>query len=85
MKIARKIRAVLRIQSKMNVYTAAIKEVDGAWVGWIEEIPGVNCQEDSRDELMLSLKEALTEAIQFNREDALKSAELEYTEAEVLV
>ena len=69
----------------MNVYTAAIKEVDGAWVGWIEEIPGVNCQEDSRDELMLSLKEALTEAIQFNREDALKSAELEYTEAEVLL
>ena len=69
----------------MNVYTAAIKEVDGAWVGWIEEIPGVNCQEDSRDELMLTLKEALTDAIQFNREDALKSAEMEYTEAEVLV
>jgi len=69
----------------MNTYTAAIKEVDGSWVGWIEEIPGVNCQEDSRQELMLSLKEALTEAIQFNREDALKSAEKEYTEAEVLV
>ena len=68
----------------MNIYTAAIKEVDGAWVGWIEEIPGVNCQEDSREELMLSLKDALTEAIQFNREDALKYAETEYTEAEVL-
>ena len=36
-------------------YTAVLKQ-DGAWgIGWIEEIPGVNCQEASRDELLDTL------------------------------
>lgn len=28
-----------------NQYTAVIKQVNGWWIGWIEEVPGVNCQE----------------------------------------
>lgn len=27
-----------------------------AWVGWIEEIPGVNCQHASLEELLVSLR-----------------------------
>jgi len=57
-----------------NQYTAIIKKEDEWWIGWIEEIPGVNCQEASRDELMMSLKTTLAEAIEFNRQDSLLHA-----------
>ena len=50
-----------------NQYTAIIKQVDEWWVGWIEEVPGVNCQEKSKRELLESLKQVLAEAIEFNR------------------
>ena len=52
-------------------YTAIIKNIEGWWVGWIEEIPGVNCQEKTKIELLESLKITLKEALEFNREDAL--------------
>ena len=32
-------------------YTAVVKQEGDWWIGWIEEVPGVNCQEPSRDEL----------------------------------
>ena len=28
----------------MNNYTAVIKQDGDWWIGWIEEVPGVNCQ-----------------------------------------
>ena len=54
-----------------NQYTAIIKKDNDWWIGWIEEILGVNCQEASREELVLSLKSTLAEAIEFNRQDSL--------------
>lgn len=40
----------------MNMnYTTIIKQQDNRWIGWIEEIPGVNCQELTREELLESL------------------------------
>lgn len=42
--------------------------------------PGVNAQEHTREELLISLKQALREAIDFNREDARKAAESDYVE-----
>jgi len=33
-------------------YTAVVKKDAGRWVGWIEEVPGVNCQERTREELI---------------------------------
>jgi predicted RNase H-like HicB family nuclease len=35
------------------------------WIGWVEEIPGVNAQEHSRDALLESLREVLREALEF--------------------
>jgi len=55
-------------------YTAGIKQDDGWWVGWIEEVPGVNCQEKTIEELRESLKITLKEALEFNRQDALSVA-----------
>jgi predicted RNase H-like HicB family nuclease len=68
-----------------NVYTAVLKEEDGWWIGWIEEVPGVNCQESSRDELLESLRVTLREALRFNREDAIAAAEGSYQEAHIAV
>jgi len=31
-----------------NQFTAVVKKDGEWWIGWIEEIPGVNCQEKSK-------------------------------------
>jgi predicted RNase H-like HicB family nuclease len=48
-----------------NQYTAIIKKDGSWWTGWIEEIPGVNCQEASREELLETLRITLAEALEF--------------------
>jgi hypothetical protein len=53
-----------------NTYTAVTKQDGGWWIGWIEEVPGVNCQERTRGELLESLRTTLAEALQFNRRTA---------------
>jgi predicted RNase H-like HicB family nuclease len=47
-------------------FTAVIKQDGDWWIGWIEEIPGVNCQEASREELLKTLKVTLKEALTFD-------------------
>lgn len=68
-----------------NTYTAVIKKTDNWWIGWIEEVPGVNCQEKSREELLESLKVTLKEALEFNRQDAIQSAASDFTEEPVTI
>lgn len=55
-------------------YTAIITNEGGWWLGWIEEIPGVNCQEKAYEELKKTLEITLREALDFNRQDALAAA-----------
>lgn len=50
-----------------NEYTAVVKQDNGWWIGWIEEVPGVNCQEATSEELLESLRITLSEALEFNR------------------
>ena len=47
-------------------FTAIIQQEGDWWIGWIEEIPGVNCQERSREELIETLRVTLEEALEFN-------------------
>lgn len=68
-----------------NVYTAVIKQDGPWWVGWIEEVPGVNCQEATRDELLKSLKITLEEALEFNRHEAIAAAGGNYQEERIAV
>jgi predicted RNase H-like HicB family nuclease len=68
-----------------NSYTAVTKQDGGWWIGWIEEVPGVNCQERTRDALLASLRATLTEALDFNREEAIRAAAPDYTEELVTV
>lgn len=68
-----------------QTYTAVIKQDADWWIGWIEEVPGVNCQEASRDALLQSLRGTLIEAIELNRADALNAAGKKYEEMPIAV
>jgi len=68
-----------------QTYTAVVKHDEGAWIGWIEEVPGVNCQEATRDELLRSLRVTLAEAIEFNRAEARGFAGKGYEELPIAV
>lgn len=57
-----------------ETYTAVIKQSGDWWIGWVEEVPGVNCQEATREELLESLRLTLREALEFNRREALDAA-----------
>ncbi len=63
-----------------RTYTAVIKQDAEWWIGWIEEVPGVNCQESSREGLLQSLRETLIEAIDLNRADALDASGTRFEE-----
>ncbi len=65
--------------------TAIIRRSGDWWIGWVAEVPGVNCQERTLEELRVSIAEALAEAIEFNRRDARQAAEGDYIEEKVAV
>lgn len=58
-------------------YTAVIQQHDRWWIGWVEEVPGVNSQGATRNELLENLRDALSEALEMNREDARAAAAAE--------
>ena len=63
-----------------NQYTAVIKKDNDWWIGWVEEIPGVNCQEKTKEELLETLRFTLKEALEMNKSEALAIAESNYSE-----
>ena len=69
----------------MMEYTAVVKREGDWWIGWIEEIPGVNCQEPTRHELLETLRVTLREALEFNRREAKAAAGPGYEEERVAV
>ncbi len=66
-------------------YTAVIKKEGDWWIGCIEEVPGVNCQERSLEELRETLRLTLQEALEFNRQEALAAAGGEFPEEKIAV
>ena len=61
-------------------YTAVVKNEGDCWIGWIEEVPGVNCQESTKEALMESLKVTLREALELNRDEAISAAGEDFEE-----
>ncbi|MYD59457.1 MAG: type II toxin-antitoxin system HicB family antitoxin [Gemmatimonadetes bacterium] len=68
-----------------QTYTALIQQRGDWWIGWIEEIPGVNCQERTREELLDSLRITLREALEFNRKESINIAESGYQEVAIQI
>lgn len=44
-------------------YTAIVKHSGEWWIGWVQEVPGVTCQEHTREELMDALAITLAEML----------------------
>ena len=55
-------------------YTAVVRQEGEWWIGWVQEMLGVNSQGATREELLDNLRDALREAIDMNREDAKAAA-----------
>jgi hypothetical protein len=68
-----------------QLYKAVVKQDGEWWIGWIEEVPGVNCQERTRDELLECLRITLSEALEMNRAEAKKAAGKGYEELTIAV
>ena len=64
----------------MGSYTAVVKRDGEWWIGWVEEGPGVNAQERTREELLTSLRLTLAEALDFNRKEAKEAAGSDFEE-----
>ena len=64
-------------------YTAVIQRDGEWWIGWIEEVVGVNAQAATREELLGDLKIALNEALEMNRSDAISAADAAYEEVSI--
>ena len=68
-----------------STYTAIVKKDGRWWIGWIEEVPGVNAQEKTKAGLLRSLRVILRGALAFNRVEARKAAKDDYSEEFVRV
>jgi predicted RNase H-like HicB family nuclease len=68
---------------KDPTFTAVIQREGKWWIGWVAEIPGVNSQGRTREELLQNLASALGEALEMNRADALAAVTGEYEEVRI--
>ena len=51
----------------LSEYTPVIRQEGSWWIGWIEEVPGANAQERTREVMLASLEIVLREALEFER------------------
>src|SRR5215210_7842873 len=65
-------------------YTAVVQRHGDWWIGWVEEVPGVNSQGTTREELLDNLRDALEEALEMNRADARAAAAGAYEEVSLM-
>ena len=66
-----------------TTYTAVVKKDGKWWIGWIEEIPGVNCQARTKPKLLETLRLTLGEALELNRQDARDAAGSDFEEQRI--
>jgi predicted RNase H-like HicB family nuclease len=64
-------------------FTAVVQQDGDWWIGWVEEIPGVNSQGKTRDELLENLRDALEEALEMNRAEAVAAASGSFEEVSI--
>lgn len=65
-------------------YTAQIQHRGEWWIGWIQEVSGVTCQERTREELLETLKITLLEVLEYDSQEVVCRAESEYEEVKLL-
>ena len=62
-------------------FRAMIKKSDTWWIGWLVDLPGVNAQEKTREELLESLKigaeDLLSTAVPFEAEAQMTTIDIQ--------
>ena len=66
-------------------FTAVMKRSGSWWIGWVAEVPGVNCQERTKEALLETLESTLREALELNRRDAIDAAGADFEEVSIAV
>jgi predicted RNase H-like HicB family nuclease len=65
-------------------FRAMIKKSDTWWIGWLIDLPGVNAQEKTREELLESLKigaeDLLSTAVPFEAEAQMTTIDIQTPE-----
>ena len=69
----------------VNQYTAIIRQSGSWWIGWMEEVPSVICQEATCEELLESLRTTLQDMLELYREEALVEAGDSYEKQPILI
>jgi len=57
-----------------EVYTIVLKKVNNFYIGYIKELPGVNTQGKTLDEVRSNLKEAVSLILKSNKELARRKS-----------
>ena len=68
-----------------KTYSAIIKQSGSWWIGWIAEVPGVNCQEHTKEDLKETLRLTLQEALELYRQTAREAAGEGYEEEAIVL
>jgi len=68
-----------------QTFKAIVKKNGRWWIGWVEEVPGVNSQGRTRKALRENLQSALSEALEINRANARAAFEGAYEEEALTV
>lgn len=66
-------------------FTAIVKKDEDWWLGWVEEVPGANAQERTKEELMISLREAVKDILELRRKEAREQAENDFEEIPLVI
>ena len=57
-----------------ETYSAILQQPGPWWIGWIAEVPGVNCQKRTKEALKDTLRITLQEALEIYRQTAREAA-----------
>ncbi len=72
-------------------YSAHIQKNEASWLGWIPEVPDVNCEEQTQEELLIILAKELHQALvtkdeawEKQIEEDIKAGKLDHLRKEAL-
>nr|VFJ97666.1 MAG: hypothetical protein BECKLFY1418A_GA0070994_107211 [Candidatus Kentron sp. LFY] len=55
------------------------------WLGWVAEIPGANAQEKTKEDLVISLREAARDILELHCMEARKEARNDFEEIALMI
>lgn len=61
------------MELRIKLTTVIQEDPEGGYIGFIEEIPGINTQGETKEEVQENLFDALTLSMEYHREEAEKA------------